>query len=109
MSRCPTHEAEINYDRATTLTFWQEQERFRAEKAHWLDIVGSLIRGEAVIDGGITYTLAERMANEYVDFAEMVNEDIDFMEKFKNGEFSKEVMALFVEQARTLASVIVGK
>jgi len=81
-----------------------EQTRFIAEEARWIRIVNDLLEGKSV-EGK---TLAERMANEYQEFADFVDSDIDFMAMFKAGKFNPYVNNLFKQEARTLASIIVG-
>jgi len=48
------------------------------------------------------------MADQYINFTDMVNDDIDFMSLFKSGKFCKDVNDLFKSEAKSLASIIVG-
>lgn len=102
---CGNTQAEINHD---TQADAKEQEKYAAQYALWLKYVNALLDGQEIEDGGITYNLADRMANEYEEFSDFVNQDYDFMEAYKKGEFCEGVMNLFRAEARTLASIIVG-
>lgn len=108
MDRCPVHEAEIEYDRKHGLTFDQEQALFAQQENRWKLYVAQLLDGVTIEENGSKYNLADRMADQYEEFSEFVNQDFDFMAAFKNGEFCESVNNLFKSEARTLASIIVG-
>jgi len=98
---CGNTQAEIDRD---TDTDHSEQTRFIAEEARWIRIVNDLLDGRSV-EGK---TLADRMANEYQEFADLVDKDVDFMKEFKAGWYGEHISNLIKSEARTLASIIVG-
>ncbi len=98
---CGNTQAEIDRD---TETDHAEQTRFIAEEARWIRTVNDLLEGKT-IDG---MTLADRMADQYEQFSDMIDNDIDFMDEFKKGAYGTYINNLFKQEARTLASIICG-
>jgi hypothetical protein len=98
---CGNTQAEIDRD---TQTDAQEQAQYAQEQKLHKIIVAALLRGESV--NGCN--LADRMAYRHDAFAEMVNDDYDFMAAFQVGHLEHYRMLLTTE-AKTLASVIMGK
>jgi hypothetical protein len=102
---CGNTQAEIDND---TDTDHAEQTRFIAEEARWIRIINDLLEGKEVKENFRIYTLADRLIDEYEEFANFLDFDFDFMAHFKAGKFSEAVNNLIKSEARTLASVIVG-
>lgn len=98
---CGNTQAEIDND---TDTVHAENTRFIAEDARWIRTVNDLLAGKEV-EG---CNLAERMANEYQDFADKVDNGDDFMGEYLSGGFSEATRNIFKKEAKALASIIVG-
>ena len=82
---------------------------FAKEINNWAEIRDQLLAGEAVEnDFGRKFTLTERMADEYQEFADFVDQDYDFMSMYVRGELHPAVRDLIYNEACTLASVLVG-
>jgi len=105
--RCPVSEAEIEYDRSS-LTDAQEQALYTLNIERHKLYTQMLLDGVTIEENGRKYSLAERMADEYQEFADMVDQDIDFMDEFKKGVYGEYITNLFKQEARVLASIIVG-
>ena len=83
--------------------------RAEEEASIWVEIRDQLLAGEAVEnDFGRKFTLTERMADEYQEFADFVDQDYDFMAMYVRGELHPAVRDLIYNEACTLASVVVG-
>lgn len=98
---CGNTQAEIDRD---TDTDHAEQTRFIAEEARWIRTLNDLLAGKTI--NGMS--LADRMANEYQDFADKVDNDIDIMAEYLAGEYGENLNNLFRQEAKTLASIICG-
>lgn len=106
--RCPVHEAELEYDRKHGLTDAQEQALYAQQENRWKLYVAQLLDGATIEENGSNYNLADRLADQYEEFSEFVNQDYDFMAAYKEGKFCDDVNNLFKAEAKTLASIIVG-
>lgn len=102
---CGNTQAEIDRD---TQTDSQEQAQYAADQERWKLYVDQLLEGVTVEENGREYRLADRMADEYQEFADKIDSDIDFMAEFKNGEYGARLNSVFKQEARTLASIIAG-
>lgn len=102
---CAVRLAEINND---TQTNAQEQAQCGAEYARWKLYVEQLLGGVTIEESGCKYSLSERMADQYEQFADMVDKDIDFMSEFKQGIYGTYITNLFKQEARNIASIICG-
>lgn len=102
---CAVRMAEINND---TFTDAKEMAQIATEHLKWKLIYNILTQGCEVRENGRVYRLADRMADQYQEFADMVDSDINFMDLFLRGEFCEGVNNLFKAEARSLASIIVG-
>lgn len=109
MTACRVSIEEREYDRKHGLTFDQEQALFAQQENRWKLYVAQLLDGVTIEENGSKYNLADRLADQYEEFSEFVNQDYDFMAAFKNGEFCESVNNLFKAEAKTLASIIVGQ
>lgn len=102
---CAVRLAEINNDYQTSA---QESAQYQFEQDRWKFYLDQLLAGVTIEENGRKYSLAERLANNYQEFADFVDIDFDFMAAFKNGEFCEVVNSLIKSEARTLASIIIG-
>ncbi len=102
---CEVRIAEINND---TQTSAQERAAYEAEHYKWKLYVKMLLQGLEIRENGRVYTLAERLANEFEEFAAFVDIDFDFMAAYNRGEFCSGVNQLIKSEAHVLASIIVG-
>ena len=102
---CAVRLAEVNND---TQTDDAEQRQYAAEQARWKMYFEQLLEGVTIEENGRKYSLADRMADQYQEFSDMVDSDIKFMDLFLRCEFCDGVNNLFKGEARTLASIIVG-
>lgn len=98
---CGNTQAEKDRD---TQTDHAEQTRFIAEESRWIRTLNDLLAGKTI--NGMN--LADRMADQYQDFADKVDNDIDFMSEYLAGEYGENLNNLFKQEARTLASIICG-
>ena len=100
MENCGNTIAEINYD---YFSQWvdSEQDRFNY-------IYKTLIAGKLISRRGKTYDLRERMADEYVEFADFIDNDYDFMKHLIAGTISENLKKLIQSEASKMASVICG-
>ena len=80
---CGNTQAEIDRD---TQTNTQEQSQYNDEQARWKMYFEQLLEGVTIEENGSKYSLADRMADQYHEFADKLDNDIDFMAEFKNGE-----------------------
>lgn len=103
---CSNTLAEINNDVQTNA---QEQAMYDEQARYWKVCVDLLLAGQPVNNKGVKYTLLDRMANEYKEFSDFIDQDFNFMAHYIAGKFCKSVNDLFQQQARTLASIIVGE
>ena len=102
---CGNTQAEIDRD---TQTDAQEQAQYAAEQARWKLIFDALLDGAEVHENFRFYSLSDWMIDKYDEFADFVDSDFDFMAAFRSGKLSKEQSYLIKQEARTLASIIVG-
>jgi len=102
---CAVRIAEINNDRQTSA---QERAAYDLEHYKWKLYVKMLLQGLEIRENGRVYTLAERLANDFEEFAAFVDTDYDFMAAYNRGEFCGGVNQLIKSQAHVLASIIVG-
>jgi hypothetical protein len=102
---CGNTQAEIDRD---TQTDAQEQAQYAAEQERWKLIFDSLLEGVEVRENFRFYSLADWMIDKYDEFADFVDSDFDFMAAFNSGKLSKEQSDLIKQEARILASIIVG-
>lgn len=102
---CAVRLAEINNDYQTSA---QESSQYQFEQDRWKLYLDQLLAGVTIEENGRKYSLAERLVNDYQEFADFVDIDFDFMAAFKNGEFCEGVNSLIKSEARTLASIIIG-
>ena len=102
---CGNTQAEIDRD---TQTDAQEQALYTLNIERHKLYTQMLLEGLTIEENGRKHSLADRMADEYQNFADMVDQDIEFMDLFKAGAFKEGVVNLFKQEARTLASIIVG-
>lgn len=102
---CGNTQAEIERD---TQTSYEEQAQYEWEARRWKLVYNWLLQGKNVHANVRIYNLAERLSNEYQEFSDFVNCDFDFMHFYRNGELEKSLANLIEQEARTLASVIVG-
>lgn len=98
---CPTSLAELEYDRNSV-------DNDDALEAQYVRVLNDLLAGKKVQHYNQELTLAERMADQYQEFADYVDEGVDFMAMFHAGDFKEKVNALFHKEAIILASIIVG-
>lgn len=102
---CAVRLAEINND---TQTDAQEQALYTLNIERHKLYAQMLLEGLTIEENGRKYSLADRMADQYQEFSDTVDGDIDFMEEFKKGAYGTRINNLFKQEARTLASIIVG-
>lgn len=102
---CAVRLSEINND---TQTNAQEQAQYAAEYVRWKLYVEQLLEGVTIEESGCKYSLSGRMADQYEQFADMVDNDIDFMSEFNQGTYGTYINNLFRQEAKTLASIICG-
>ena len=102
---CGNTQAEIDRGSQTDA---QEHSQYAAEQARWKMYFEKLLEGVTIEENGRKYSLADRMADQYHEFADKLDNDIDFMAEFKNGEYGTYIKNLFKQEAKTLASIIVG-
>lgn len=103
---CGNTQAEIDRD---TQTDAQEQALYTLNIERHKLYTQMLLDGLTIEENGRKYSLAERMADEYEQFSDMVDNDIDFMDEFKKGVYGTYINNLFKQEARTLASIICGE
>lgn len=102
---CSVRLAEINND---TQTAAQERAYMEARHHKWKLYVRVLLQGMEIHENNVTYTLAERLANEFPEFATFVDVDYDFMTAYNNGDLPESVNKLIQSESRILASKIMG-
>ena len=102
---CGNTQAEIDRD---TQTNTQEQSQYNDEQARWKMYFEQLLEGVTIEENGRKYSLADRMADQYQEFSDTVDGDIDFMDEFKKGAYGTRINNLFKQEARALASIIMG-
>jgi len=102
---CSVRIAEINND---TQTPSSERASYEVEHYKWKLYVKILLQGCVINANGREYSLAERLANEFEEFAAFVDIDFDFMATYNRGEFCGGVNQLIKSEAHVLASIIVG-
>ncbi len=102
---CGNTQAEIDRD---TQTDAQEQAQYAAEHARWKLYVEQLLAGVTIEENGRKYSLADRMADEYQEFSDKVDNGDDYMGEYLAGGFGDRIRNIFKQEARTLASIIVG-
>lgn len=102
---CGNTQAEIARD---TQTDAQERVLYALNAERHKLYTQMLLDGVTIEENGRKYSLYDRMIDEYEEFAACVDSDIDFMAMFKSGKFSEKVNKYFKQEARTLASIIVG-
>ena len=103
---CGNTQAEIDRD---TQTDAQEHAQYAADKARWKMYFEQLMDGVTIEENRRKYSLADRMADQYQEFSDTVDGDIDFMDEFKKGAYGTRINNLFKQEAKTLASIIVGQ
>lgn len=102
---CGNTQAEIDND---TDTEHAERTRYENLEAQYVYVLNRLLSGKNVYTFSASFSLAERMADKYQQFADFVDLDYDFMRAFKYGELDPELRKLIDLEARSMASVIAG-
>ena len=102
---CGNTQAEIDND---TQTNAQEQAQYAAELNFWKETRDKLLAGETIYTGCAKFTLSERLANEYQEFADLIDLDHDIMSDYLAKKCSPIVNELIENEARVMASIIVG-
>jgi len=102
---CGNTQAEIDND---TDTEGFERARYEAEEANYVRVLNELLEGKSVQLGLARISLAQRLADQYQEFADFVDIDFDYMYAYRKGELSEPVNNLIRTEAKVLASIIVG-
>jgi hypothetical protein len=104
---CGNTQAEIDRDQAG-LTNAQEHALYAAELNLWKETRDKLLAGETIYTGCAKFTLSERLANEYQEFADLIDLDQDIMNEYLAGKCSPVFNELIKQEASVFASIIVG-
>jgi len=102
---CGNTQAEIDNDHDTEHC---ERTRYAFEESKWIRIVNELLEGKTVNECGKSANLAEYLADKYVEFSALVDNDYDYMAVFISGKMCVHTAEIIKREARTLASIIVG-
>lgn len=102
---CGNTQAEIDRD---TQTDAQEQALYTLNIERHKLYTQMLLEGLTIEENGRKYSLADRMADEYQEFADKVDNGDDFIGEYLAGGFGDRIRNIFKQEARTLASIIVG-
>ena len=102
---CAVRLAEINND---TQTDAQEQALYTLNIERHKIYTQMLLDGLTIEENGRKYSLAERMADEYQEFSDKVDNGDDFMGEYLAGGFGDRIRNIFKQEAQTLASIICG-
>lgn len=98
---CGNTWAEIDRDTETGL---EARIREEEEMRIWSETRNALLSGNE-FDGR---TLYEWLYTKYQEFADLVDEDIDFMAIYAEGGLTPKAREIIEQEAETLASIIVG-
>ena len=102
---CGNTQAEIDRD---TQTDAQEQALYTLNIERHKLYTQMLLEGLTIEENGRKYSLADRMADEYQEFADKVDNGDNFIGEYLAGGFGDRIRNIFKQEARTLASIIVG-
>ena len=102
---CGNTQAEIDRD---TQTDAQEQALYTLNIERHKLYTQMLLEGLTIEENGRKYSLADRVADEYQEFADKVDNGDDFIGEYLAGGFGDRIRNIFKQEARTLASIIVG-
>ncbi len=102
---CAVRLAEINND---TQTDADEQRKYAAELNLWKETRDKLLAGETIYTGCAKFTLSERLANEYQEFADLIDLDDDIMTHYAANTCTPLISELIKNEASVFASIIVG-
>jgi hypothetical protein len=102
---CAVRLAEINND---TQTDAAEQRQYAAELNLWKETRDKLLAGETIYTGCAKFTLSERLANEYQEFADLIDLDDDIMTHYAANTCTPLISELIKNEASVFASIIVG-
>ncbi len=102
---CAVRLAEINHD---TQTDADEQRKYAAELNLWKETRDKLLAGETIYTGCAKFTLSERLANEYQEFADLIDLDDDIMTHYAANTCTPLISELIKNEASVFASIIVG-
>jgi hypothetical protein len=86
----------------------EDSSAFEIEEAYWIRCVNDLLAGKTLLANFRKYNLAERLADEYQEFSDFVDEDFDYMAAFQNGSLDKKYADVVRQEAKIYASIIVG-
>lgn len=99
--------AELNNDRPITRL---EERLINIKRGEfWMECKTRLLQGKKVYTYSSRFSLAERMADKYPEFGEMMDMDQDFMLMYNNGELHPDFRNLIETEAGILASAIVDE
>ena len=102
---CAVRLAEINND---TQTDAAEQRQYASELNLWKETRDKLLAGETIYTGCAKFTLSERLANEYQEFADLIDLDDDIMTHYAANTCTPLISELIKNEASVFASIIVG-
>lgn len=102
---CGNTQAEIARD---TQTDAAEQRQHAAEINLWKETRDKLLAGETIYTGCAKFTLSERLANEYQEFADLIDLDDDIMTHYAANTCTPLISELIKNEASVFASIIVG-
>lgn len=102
---CAVRLAEINND---TQTCAQEHAQYSGELSLWKETRDKLLAGETIYTGCAKLTLSERLADEYQEFADLIDLDDDIMNHYAANTCGQLIKELIQNEASVFASIIVG-
>ena len=102
---CGNTQAEIDRD---TQTDAQEQAAYSDLDVQYSYILNRLLSGKKVYTFSASFSLADILEGQHVEFEDLVNQDHDFMLEYRNGGLDKSLRQLIETEAHRIAQSIVG-
>lgn len=102
---CGNTQAEIDRD---TDTEHAERTRYENQEAQYVYVLNQLLSGKKVYTFSASFNLSQILEGKHDEFADLVNQDVDFMLEYRNGRLDKGLRTLIENEAHRLAGNIVG-
>jgi len=103
---CAVRLAEINND---TQTDSQEQAAYSDIDVQYSYILNRLLSGKKVYTFSASFSLADILEGQHVEFEDLVNQDHDFMYEYRTGGLDESLRTLIETEAHRIAQSIVGE
>ncbi len=107
MNQMPCGNTQSEIDRDTDNEH-AERTRYEQREAQYVYVLNQLLSGKKVYTFSASFSLADILEGQHVEFEDLVNQDHDFMLEYRNGGLDKSLRTLIETEAHRIAQSIVG-